>query len=37
MAPPKPKSAKEARRKKELEKMGKDPETLKVLEKESKR
>ena len=37
MAPPKPKSAKEARLEKMFKKMGKDEDTKKTLEKESKR
>lgn len=37
MAPPKPKSAKEARRNKKFEEMGKDKKTVEELEKQSKR
>jgi len=36
-APPKPKSAKEARFRKDMEELGKDPETVKYLQEQAKR
>jgi len=36
-APPKPKSAKEARFRKDMEELGKDPETVKYLREQAKR